>query len=130
MLYVPVRIRNQTIGILKLQQTDEVGQWEAEDIKLMETLAEQISLALESARSYEETQGRAEKERVLANISSKVRSSTDVNEILQTAVQELAQAFKVSNGVIQLRNLNGEKPSDGHKVNITDTSSNGGNSDG
>jgi GAF domain-containing protein len=130
MLYVPVRIRNQTIGILKLQQTDEVGQWEAEDIKLMETLAEQISLALESARSYEETQGRAEKERVLANISSKVRSSTDVNEILQTAVQELAQAFKVSNGVIQLRNLNGEKSSDGHKVNLTDPSSNGGNSDG
>jgi GAF domain-containing protein len=128
MLYVPVRIRKQIIGILKLQHSSEAGRWKDEDIELMETLAEQIGVALESARSYQETQGRAERESLLADITSKVRASTDVNVILQTAVQELAHALRVESGVIRLRSLDGEDPSNGLKIISTDLSPDGGNS--
>jgi GAF domain-containing protein len=128
MLYVPVRIRKQIIGILKLRHSSEAGRWKDEDIELMETLAEQIGVALESARSYQETQGRAERESLLADITSKVRASTDVNVILQTAVQELAHALRVESGVIRLRSLDGEDPSNGLKIISTDLSPDGGNS--
>jgi nitrate/nitrite-specific signal transduction histidine kinase len=91
-LVVPIRIRDLVVGALRLNKPPAAGPWTEEESALMETLADQLGIALENARSYEDTQLRAERERILSDITSKVRSSTDVSVILQTAVQELAEA--------------------------------------
>ena len=60
----------------------------------MEALSEQLFVALESARLYQETQRRAERERLAAQITARMRATNDPQTILQTAVQELRQALQ------------------------------------
>jgi GAF domain-containing protein len=68
----------------------------------IEAVASEAAIALEGARLLEETQRNAERERILAEISSKVRASTDINTVLRTAVLELGRTLRAAEGVIQL----------------------------
>jgi GAF domain-containing protein len=101
-LEIPVKVRDQVLGTLKAAKPAEESEWTEEEVALLEALADQLSVALENARLYESTQRRAERERMLAEITAKVRASTDINMILQTAIQELADALRVSRGKIEL----------------------------
>jgi len=68
-------------------------------------------LALENARLLEETQQRAEQERIIASITARVRASMDPETILQTAVRELGAALGTDRAFVQLgveRQNNGE----------------------
>jgi len=61
-----------------------------------------LGLALESARLFEETQRMAERERLVSEITAKVRASMDVDIILQTAVRELGAALGTDRAFVQL----------------------------
>ena len=69
---------------------------------MAEELSTQIGLALENARLLEQTQQRAERERVIADITAQVRSSMDPATILQTAVRELGAALGTDRTFVQL----------------------------
>ncbi len=121
-LYVPVKIRGVVIGILKLTRLEQGGGWSREDLELTEKLAEQLGVALESARSYQTTQINAQRDKVLAEISTRVRETLDIEAILRTATQEIRRATGVPKVVIQLgvperRNtpLQNEPPPNGHE---------------
>jgi len=53
-------------------------------------------------RLLDETQRRATRERLTARIAAQVRSSTEVDTILRTAIQELGQGLRASDGLIRL----------------------------
>ena len=93
---IPIRIRDQVTGAVRLRKPDDAGKWTEKEIDLMQTITDQLSVALESARLYQETQRRAERERLAGEITSHLRSSNDPQTILQTAVQELRQALQAS----------------------------------
>ena len=101
-VYVPVKVREVVIGVLKITRTEQGGQWTNEDIELTEKLAEQLGVALESARAYQTTQISAQKERRLAEISSRIRETLDVEMILRVASQEVRRVLGVPKVVIQL----------------------------
>jgi GAF domain-containing protein/HAMP domain-containing protein len=92
-LVVPISLRGQAIGIIKLQDIDQPRTWNQEDIKWIKSVADQIGLALENARLLETTQRRAEREYLVGQITTKLRSSNDPQVILQTAVTELRKAL-------------------------------------
>lgn len=114
---VPIRVRDHILGVLDFRKEGETSAWMTEDLTLIQTLTDQLGQSLESARLYQNTQLRAERERLLAEITSKVRASTNVNVILQTAVRELAEALQVPKGAIQLRGAGGNSLTDGGKSN-------------
>ena len=101
-LVTPISLRGQVIGALGLQEAEGGRQWTEDEIALIEAIADQMALAIENARLIEETQRRAERERLLAEISARVRASTDVDTILRTAVRELGRALRASDGLIRL----------------------------
>jgi GAF domain-containing protein/HAMP domain-containing protein len=94
-LIMPVKIRNQVQGIVKLCQPDGSDPWTKEEIDLVETLCERLGSAVESARLYEETRRRAERERLTSEIIAKMRATNDPRTILQTAAVELRKALNV-----------------------------------
>jgi GAF domain-containing protein/HAMP domain-containing protein len=102
-ILVPFKIHDQPIGMIRMQKPVGTSEWTKKEIDLVEALAGNLSDALEAARLYSDSQGRAERERILAEITAKVRATTDINVIMETAVQELARALRISRGVIQLR---------------------------
>ena len=101
-LVVPIRLRGETLGALGLQETQGERWWTDDEIALIEAVADQMALAIENARLLEETQRRAAQERVLSDITAQVRSSTQVDTILRTAVREIGRALRASEGVIKL----------------------------
>ena len=74
-----------------------------EEINVLETISEQLGIALENARLFQETQRQAYRERVVADVSGKVWASTNIESILQTTVQELTQALDLSASAIHLK---------------------------
>ena len=95
-LAVPIKIRDHIAGVVRLQKNENAEAWSEQEIALIETISDQLAVALESARLYEDTRRRAERERLTGEIVSKVRSSNDPQVILQTAVSELRRALQAS----------------------------------
>ena len=65
-------------------------------------VSERLSLAIETATLLQTTQHRADIERVTADISTKISSSTRLETILQTAAQELSNALGGSDVLVQI----------------------------
>jgi GAF domain-containing protein/HAMP domain-containing protein len=101
-LYVPVKVRGVVIGVLKLTRAEQGGSWTGDDLELTEKLAEQLGVALESARAYQITQISAQRDKVLAEISTRVRETLDVETILRSASEEVRRALNIPKVVIQL----------------------------
>ena len=98
-LEVPLAMRDRVIGEIRL---DTENEWTPEQRNLIESIAAQASLALENARLVEEGQSTATLERLISEISNKVWSSTTLDGILRTAVQELGRALDASEATIEL----------------------------
>jgi GAF domain-containing protein len=101
-LAVPVKVREQVIGVIDARKPGSSGEWKAEEIGLVETLAEQLGVALESARLYQDTQRRAARERAINEVMAQVRALPTVNAILRRMVQELGRTFGASRASIRV----------------------------
>ncbi len=101
-LIVPIRLRDEAIGVLGLQEINDGRQWTEDEIALIESVADQMALAIENARLLANTQQRAERERIIARITARVRASMDPETILQTAVRELGAALRTDRAFVQL----------------------------
>jgi GAF domain-containing protein len=99
---VPIRLRDEAVGVLGLQDIEGKRQWTDGEIALIEAIADQLALAIENTRLLEDTQQRAEQERIIADITARVRASMDPETILQTAVRELGAALGTDRAFIQL----------------------------
>ena len=97
---VPVRLREQTIGALNVR-FDE-AHVPPETLALIEQVAEQLALSLESARLYQATQQRAAQERLISEVTGRMRESLDLERILQTAVRELGRVSGAARVDVQL----------------------------
>jgi len=91
---IPIMLRDQPIGAIGLQADPTKRQWTPEEIALVQEIGEQFALAAESLRLLDETQRRAARERLVAEITSKIRSSNDPQAMIQTAAQELRDALQ------------------------------------
>lgn len=92
-LTLPIRIRDQVLGAVRLSKPEGSRDWSEKETQLINSLVDQLSVALESARLHQETQRRAERERLAGEITARLRASNDPAAIMQTAVTELRRAL-------------------------------------
>jgi len=107
-LSLPLTFREQVLGHIYLRREDEQEPWSQEDITLAEQAVSQIALALENARLLQEAQRMASREQQINLISTKVRSSTHAETILQNTIRELGKTLGTSRTFIQLGSLSEE----------------------
>ena len=98
----PIKLRGITLGSLNVDMGGRTKSYTNEEINLIQTVADRLALALESARLLEESQRAAAKEQVIGEITGKIGSSINLRNVLQTAVEELGNAIPGSEIVIQL----------------------------
>jgi GAF domain-containing protein len=67
--------------------------YSAGDERLIRQIASLLASAIESRRLLEQTQTRARRERILREITTRVRSSVDPDTIMRTAVEEVGRAL-------------------------------------
>ncbi len=101
-LAVPIKMRDQVIGVLNLRKSGGGGAWSDDEIALLETLSEQLGVALESARLYQDTQRRAARERLIGEVTDRMRRAADMDTLLQTAIREMAAVLGAPNAFVQL----------------------------
>ncbi|MGD9145161.1 MAG: GAF domain-containing protein [Anaerolineae bacterium] len=101
-LAIPIRAGGQVIGVIDARKPSGSDAWTATDVAMMEALTEQLGVALESARLYEDTQRLAVRDRLVSQVTSRMRESLDVQRVLETAADELYQAFGLNKVVIRM----------------------------
>ncbi len=99
---LPIQHLGQKLGTLVAHKPADSGDWTAGEVELLETLADQLSAALESARLYEETQRRAAQDRLIGRVAARIRETLDVQRVLETAADELYQALGLEKVVVGL----------------------------
>lgn len=100
-LAIPIVLRGVQIGTLKLSASDPDRKWDAHEIAMAQATAERTALAIETARLLEEAQKRAAKERTIGQISAKLGNLVNLDNIVQTTIQELGGTLPGTEVVIQ-----------------------------
>lgn len=99
---VPVKIRGQVIGAIRLKKAEIAEAWTQDETNLAISLSDQLSGALESARLYRETLQRASRESLVSDISARINASSTRDAIIRETVQELGQSFANTSITFQL----------------------------
>ncbi len=96
---VPVRFRGYVIGVLDARKDRP---WMESEIALLETLSEQLGVALDSARLYQESRLRAAREQTVGEISAHIRETLDLEMVLKIAAEELRKVLDTPELTVRL----------------------------
>ncbi len=100
-LGAPLLINREVAGFLMFN-SNQPNFYTGEHLRLTEAVAQQIGLVLDNAQLFNETRRQAEREKVINKITNKIRGSMNLDEIMQTTVNELGQTLGVSRCLIRL----------------------------
>jgi GAF domain-containing protein len=98
-LEVPISLRDQTLGEIVLEGNEE---WTPDQQSLVDAIATQAAIALENARLVSESRQIALRERMAAEINSKIWASATIDGVLQTVIKELGRRLDASSATVEL----------------------------
>jgi GAF domain-containing protein len=101
-LAIPLKVREYEIGTINVHKSADAGDWTPEEMAMLETMTDQLGVALESARLYQDAQRRAARERLVSDVTARMRETLDVDTVLQTAVREMRQVLGLHDVTIRL----------------------------
>jgi GAF domain-containing protein len=101
-LRVPLILNGQNIGAVRLKRKGENTKWSDRERALVEKIAEQVALALENSRLVDEAQKSAQRDQMIASISTRVRETLDVESVIRTATTELRRIFDLKEAEISI----------------------------
>lgn len=103
---VPISVGGLVLGVLDVQH-HTIGGLTSDDADLLQSIANQVAIALQNIRSYRATQRQADLEALINTIGQKIQDTTSVEVALQVAVREVGQAIGARQTRVQLRRPNG-----------------------
>lgn len=99
-LAVPIKVREQVIGVLNMRlETESIPQ---ETLLIVEEIAARLALVLENTRLLQEAQRMVQREQQINLISTQMRSSIDTETILRNTVRELGKALGTTRTYISI----------------------------
>ena len=111
-LQIPLILHGQKIGGITLKRKGTATDWSERERLLVEKIADQIALALENSRLVDEAQKSAMRDQMIANISTRVRETLDIESVVRTATTELRKVFDLKEAEISV----GAPQADGRPV--------------
>lgn len=109
---VPIVSRGVVLGVLDIQHSriDGIG---LEEITLLKSISDQIAIALENARLFNQIQRRARYEALLNQVTQKIQIASSVDQVLQITAQELGKALNADFASVELSKP--KTPANGHE---------------
>ena len=93
MLIAPLIVKGEVVGSIGLDAVGQQRCFDAEEVALAQTIANQVSIVIENARLFEETQQRAHQLEALTEIGRAIGSTLDLDEVLQLILAQLEQVI-------------------------------------
>lgn len=100
-LAIPLIFRNDILGVLNVE-SEQINAYNENDEEMLGTLAGSLAAIMANARLVDQVRKQAERERILNEVSSKIRRSTDLHTILNTTVQELQRVTNARTAKIKI----------------------------
>lgn len=89
---VPLQVSGRVLGALDVQST-RANAFRPEDIEILQTLADQLSAAIQNARLAQESAVAAERAKLMSAVTGQFGGLMDVERVLETAAQTLHQVL-------------------------------------
>ncbi|MEA3341369.1 MAG: GAF domain-containing protein, partial [Chloroflexota bacterium] len=86
MLIAPLIVKGEVLGSIGLDAVGQQRRFSAEEVALAQTIANQVAIAIENARLFEEAQRRVHQLSTLNRVGRRVASILDRQRLLQQAV--------------------------------------------
>lgn len=99
---VPIALGDTVLGVLDVQQ-NIIGGLGQLDADLLQSIANQLAVAIENARAYARAQIEAEKEVRLTSIGERIRETISIDEALKVAVREAGRATGSRAAIVRLK---------------------------
>jgi GAF domain-containing protein/two-component sensor histidine kinase len=106
--FVPLLVSQRVIGVLIVASTSSPHAFSADEIATLKALALEAAEAYEQLAVSEELP--RERERIAAEIAARVRSETNVDEVVRVAIEEVARALDVQRSFVRLGDVGGAMP--------------------
>jgi hypothetical protein len=98
---MPLVINRQVVGALGGQHPDG-RPWTEEELSLIEDVTGQLAQTIESLRLFDDVQRRAVQERLVGEVTTRIRESLDMETVLKTAVREMRRSLGLDKITIHL----------------------------
>ena len=92
-LAVPIKLQGKVIGVLDAQSAEPAA-FAPIDLFTLQTVADQLAIAIENARLYAETRRRAERLAVVNRVAAAAGATLRLDELLPTVYREVAPVFR------------------------------------
>jgi signal transduction histidine kinase/CheY-like chemotaxis protein/low affinity Fe/Cu permease len=103
-LSVPIRVGEEVVGVLDVQ-SPQLNTFDENDVLAMQTLADQLAIALRNAQLYQETVQRLKEVETLDAVTTALTHSLDLDQVLQAIVDSATHLIPGStSGMIHLAN--------------------------
>ena len=99
---IPIMVRGEAVGTIRLSKESNAPSWREKDIDLAKSMTEELSRAMDSARLFDETKKQADRERVVGEISDKMRETMNVESVVRLAADELYKLLELEEITIHL----------------------------
>jgi GAF domain-containing protein len=106
-LAIPLSYRGELLGVLNVE-SDRIGAYTENDEELLGTLGGSLAAIIANARLIEQVRRQVDRERLLYEVTSKIRRSTDMQTIMATTTSELSKALGARRAEIKI-NLRDEE---------------------
>ncbi len=105
-LAVPLQVGGTVLGALDVQSSSPET-FKAEDLEIMQTLADQLSAAIQNARLAQVSMEAAARSRLISEVTGQLSGLLDVDQVLSTAAQSLHRSLGEPEIIIQLAGSEG-----------------------
>jgi GAF domain-containing protein len=100
-LSLPLKLReNLVLGTMRIEFLEETVP--AQTIEMLENITSRLALALDRARLVQEIQSSAEQDRMVSDVTAKVRATSNIDNILKTAAAEIGRSLGATEVIVQL----------------------------
>ena len=100
-LVLPLKTGDRVIGLLDVQHS-RAHTFTEDDVAVLQILTDQLGVAVQNTRSYADAMRRARHEEAILDLTSRIRATHDIDDILETAVHEIRKTLGAKQAVIRL----------------------------
>lgn len=101
-LVAPVKLRDKMVGALQLYPANGDQTWTEDDLAVVEAVVDELAQIADGIRLLNESQERAGRERLVSQVSDKMRRAPDMETLMNIAVTELTRVLGPARTFVRL----------------------------